>query len=563
MAGEKLVQSELRRESESLDSVDYLDDSRADKLDYAEKSGLNIDEQFLQYEELYQKSLVEQTFWTKMLDLEIPLNFENKKYFGYLIGAFASFGGFLSGVDQSIISGASLYMPDDLHLTDHDMSLVKSLMPLGGVLGAILLTPCAEKLGRKYTIIISCLFYTIGAILQCAAQSAKEMFAGRFLLGIGIGLESIIAAYVSECTEPSIRGNMVSLYQTNIAVGEVLGYAIAAIFLGVKGNWRYMLGSSLVFSTILFIGMFFLPESPRYHVHKGNIGKAYGIWKRLKDMSNIENKFEFMDMVETRHLEEEERELNPKAWIWLDIFKNPRDRRAITYAVIMIFLGQFTGINLIMYNLSSLLTAVGFDNKNLTFMSLVGGGSLMLGSIFAVTYMDTTGRRFWANVMLPGFFIGLILVGISYHIPMSNLPAVQGVYFPGIILYMFFFGPYSCLTWVIPSESFSNHLRSQCLTISTATLYLCAFIITYNFDKMQTLMTRTGLVLGFYGGIAVIGWVYQLLFMPETKGKTLEEIDDIFSKPTRLLVQENLKSVREGFDDIFHLRFKKLFTFNE
>jgi len=129
----------------------------------------------------------------------------------------------------------------------------------------------------------------------------------------------------------------------------------------------------------------------------------------------------------------------------------------------------------------------------------------------------------------------------------------------GLILYMGFFGSYACLTWVIPSEVFPTYLRSYGMTTSDANLFLCSFIVTYNFTRMIESMTTIGLTLGFYGGIAVVGWFYQILFMPETRNKSLEEIDELFSRPTSEIVRENIKSSTEMIRDLAHLRFRKVF----
>jgi hypothetical protein len=149
-------------------------------------------------------------------------------------------------------------------------------------------------------------------------------------------------------------------------------------------------------------------------------------------------------------------------------------------------------------------------------MSLVGGGALLIGTIPAIFLMETCGRRFWAIAMLPGFFVGLAMVGASYHI--TDFMSKEAVYLTGIILYNMFFGSYACLTWVIPSEVYPTYLRSYGMVTSDALLFLSSFIVTYNFTGMQDAFTPSGLALGFYGGIAVLGWFYQILFMPETKG---------------------------------------------
>ncbi|KAF3400168.1 Inositol transporter 1 [Penicillium rolfsii] len=489
------------------------------------------------------------------------LTLSNPALFTYLLVAFASMGGLLSGLDQSLISGANLYLPRDLHLSDSMNSLVNAGMPLGAVGGALILSPANEYLGRRMAIIVSCILYTIGAALEAGAIDFGMIFAGRFILGMGVGLEGgTVPVYVAECVPRKIRGNLVSLYQLNIALGEVLGYAVAAMFVSVPGNWRYILGSSLIFSTILLVGMLFMPESPRYLMHKNQEVAAYGVWKKIRGFNDLEAKDEFLGMRQAVTAESEE-QAKTKKYAWMDFFTEPRARRAIVYANIMIILGQLTGVNAVMYYMSTLMTNIGFDDKTSVFMSLIGGGSLLIGTIPAVMYMERFGRRYWANVMLPGFFVGLILVGVGYTIDYTKYPAAaQGVYLTGIILYMGFFGSYACLTWVVPSEVFPTYLRSYGMTTADANLFLCSFIVTYNFTRMMESMTRIGLTLGFYGGIAVVGWIYQIIFMPETKNKSLEEIDELFSKPTSVIVKQNLKQTSQVIKDLAHLRLRKVFS---
>ena len=183
------------------------------------------------------------------------ISFANPKHFTWLLVGFASMGGLLSGLDQSLISGANLFLPTDLNLNSQQNSLVNSGMPLGAVGGAFLLSPCNEYLGRRWSIIVACVLYTIGAALEAGSVNYSMIVAARVILGLGVGLEGgTVPVYVAETVERRLRGNMVSLYQFNIALGEVLGYAVAAMFVSVSGNWRYILGSSLFFSTIMLIG---------------------------------------------------------------------------------------------------------------------------------------------------------------------------------------------------------------------------------------------------------------------------------------------------------------------
>jgi sugar porter (SP) family MFS transporter len=450
-----------------------------------------------------------------------------------------------------------------LHLNTKQVSLVSSGVPLGAVGGALMLGPLNEAVGRRMAIVVSLVLYTIGAALEAGAIDFAMMVAGRVILGLGVGLEGgTVPVYVAESVSRKYRGNLVSLYQFMIALGEVFGYVIAAIFVNVKsGSWRYMLGSSLFFSTIMFVGIIFMPESPRFLMHKGRTTEAWHVWKQIRG-EDQEARTEFFVM---KHSVAEEIALQQqgkaaKRFVWLDFFTVPRARRAIIYANIMVFLGQFTGINAIQYYMATLMQQVGFDSKQSVFMSLVGGGSLLLGTIPAILYMEKFGRRFWACAMLPGFFIGLVIIGCSYLIPISNKAGSQGTYIAGLIIYEGFFGSYSCLTWVIPSEVYPTYLRSYGMETSDTTLFLCSFLVTYFFAQMQKAMSQIGLTLGFYGGIAVLGWFYQILFMPETKNKTLEEIDIIFSQPTSQLVKENLRSAMVTAGDVVSFRWGKVFS---
>jgi sugar porter (SP) family MFS transporter len=527
----------------------------ADAIDIAKNGGWEADALIKELEEEIQRQGDKKGFF----DIE----FANPKLFTIWLVIFASMGGLLSGLDQSLISGANLFLPVDLGLTEQQNSLVNSAMPLGAIAGALLISPCNEFFGRRWAILISCILYTIGGALCAGAMNFAMIVVARLILGAGVGLEGgTVPVYVAETVERKLRGNLVSLYQLNIALGEVLGYAVAAMFVSVPGNWRYILGSSLVFSTIMGIGMLYMPESPRFLLHKGRVLDAYKVWKRIRGIQSMEAREEFFIM--KVGMEQEQAEVaagsGSRSMPWLDFFTQPRARRAVVYANIMIFLGQFTGVNAIMYYMSTLMNQIGFSPLEANYMSLVGGGALLIGTIPAAFLMETCGRRFWATITLPGFFLGLIITGISYMpFIQDNQPAKLGVYFTGMIMYMLFFGCYATLTWVIPSESYPTYLRSYGMTTSSGFLFLCSFIITYNFRGMQDAMTKQGLSMGFFGGIALLGWFYQLLFMPETKGKTLEEIDLIFERPTRSIVAENIKNIKEVTSDLCHFRFKKVF----
>lgn len=555
---EKYSSSASHIEMEHISTKDVYEDPTQAKFDLENDIGnktsdllnksFNMQEEVAALDQLGSSYKKKQSFWGKLKSVEFEVDFENKNRMVIMLGAFAAFAGILSGIDQSIISGASIGMNKMLHLTKHQASLVSSLMPLGAVGGSILLTPLSETFGRKKALVMSCIFYTVGAIVCAAAGNHHEMYAGRFLIGVGVGIEGGgIGVYIAESVPSSVRGSLVSLYQFNIALGELFGYIVGVIFFDVKGGWRYMVGSSLVFSTILLIGLLFLPESPRWLMHKGRVGESWNVWKRLRDVKDDNNTVEFLELRQAAEKDRELRANESRFQSLFDLFLVPRNRRALVFSSTMIGLGQLTGINAIMYYMSTLMQQIGFDDKQSVAMSMVGGAALLLGTIPAILWMDRFGRRTWAMTIVI-FAVGLVLVGVGYRINIqTNLAAAEGVYLTGLILYNIAFGSYAALTWVLPSESFSLGTRSIGMTIASVLLYTFAFTVTYNFEKMQDAMSYTGLTLGFYGGIAlVIGIPYQLLCMPETKNRTLEEIDDIFAQPTTEIIRTNIAYLRKG-----------------
>ncbi|GJQ09899.1 hypothetical protein GpartN1_g1690.t1 [Galdieria partita] len=476
------------------------------------------------------------------------------KYYPFILGTLASMTGMLLGLDMSTISGANLFMPEDLELTTKQFSLVSSGAALGAIPGAILLTPINEWIGRKYALVVCCLIFTVGAILEAAAHSYRIMIAGRILVGVGIGLSSTAPVYVSESVKKEIRGKLVVLFQFNITVGEVIGYVVAAIFVNVPGNWGFMLGSSLLWSTLLLLFILFLPESPRWLMKKGKKMESYLVWKRIRSFDNEESITEFFEMENA--VSEEKRLAEARPFYWLDIVKVPRSARAFIVANTLAGIVQLDGINSVVYYIGVLFKELGFSAEKSVYMSLVGGGSLMLGTIPAILLLDKWGRRMVGIVPSIVVFFGCIIIGCSFLA--NNTKTYEGVYIWGLITYELFSGSFQSLPWLTFAEVYPTYLRSFGMTVADAFIYLSAFTVTYNFTGMRNAMTNTGLFVGFYGGISLFGVVFIILFLPELKGKTLEEVDAIFSQPLTEIARQNLDSSINTMRHIFSGRWKKV-----
>lgn len=479
--------------------------------------------------------------------------------FIWYLAALASVGGLLFGVDQSLISGAALYIPNDLNLDEHQMSMVVGFTPLGAMFGALILMPTNDIFGRKWAIIISSLIFTAGGILQAAAQNFGVMIAGRVVLGIALGLLSgTVPAYVSENCAVKWRGGLVSLYQVMVAFGVMCGYVIAAIFNSLPGNWRYVLGSSLLFSTILLVGMLTLPESTRWLMRRGRKLDSFHTWKHARGFETIEERREFFIMERTLLYEQE---MSQKRWVALDLITRPRCRRAVLIAVTFSLLcQQMSGVNSIEYYQASLVEQAGLSDQNAVYTSLVGGGVMFLSTIPAIYLMDRLGRRTLTLSLAPGVFAGLLITGFSFLPTQFGLRL--GIYFWGMITYTVFWSPgLGPGAYLFASEVYPTYLRSYGMSLASFCNWTGTFVTTYPFQQMSAAMTSTGVFAGFYCGIFTLGTILLMFFMPETKGLTLEQINEIFQRPTSKTMKENIQNMKQTWDDLIHFRFREIWKF--
>lgn len=484
---------------------------------------------------------------------------KNPNLFIWVLAVLASVSGFLFGIDQSLISGASIYLPSDLNLNASQTSMVVGFTPLGAIFGALMIMPVNEVIGRKYTIIISALLFTVGAILEAAAMSFAVMLPGRIILGSALGLTSgTVPAYVAENCAIKWRGGLVALYQCMVAFGVMCGYITAAIFAGVEGNWRWMLGSSVLYSTILFFGMLLMPESSRWLMQKGRKLDAFLVWKTARGFETLEERKEFFVMERVILYE---KDMAKGRWVALDLIQRPRCRRALAIAVSYQFLGQqLSGINSIEYYQASLMEATGLSPLNAVYTSLIGGGAMFLSTIPVILLIDRLGRRTMALTFIPGVCVGLFITGFSFLA--TNLGARLGVYLTGMILFTAFWslavgaGP-----WVVASEVYPSYLRSYGVSIAAVSDWTGTFLTTYPFQQMSVAMTATGVFAGFYCGLTVLIGVILLLFMPETKNLSLEAINQVFEMPASQVMRMNLDNLKVTWSDLKHFRFKKVWEY--
>eukprot|EP00871_Galdieria_phlegrea_P001393 jgi/Galph1/2254/GphlegSOOS_G941.1 len=467
------------------------------------------------------------------------------KNFAVMVGVLSSIGAVLYGLDVSLISGVLLFVVSDLSLTSNQTSLVSSGMALGAIGGGFAGIFLVEVTGRKRSILIACVLYTVGALMEALAPSFGVLISGRLVLGLGVGIEyDAIPLYISESSPKNRRGDLVALFQLMAFFGVMLGYVVDAIFANVSGSWRWMFGSSIVFSVAYFLLMLVFPESPRWLMKRGRERDALRNWKYMRGFEP-EERAEYVTMVQ---IVREQNEASRKRFIWLDFIRVPEIRYAVIYAVSMIIMQQFSGVNSIEYYLGTLYEDIGMSSLDSVYMSLINGGCLFLSTLPAVFLMDKVGRRPLVLLLAPFTAIGLVIAGSSSYI--KHKTAHVAVYTLGMVIYDLFWGSaLGAVPIAVNSEVYPQYIRTQGMSVAVIATFVGTFVTTYTFSRMVSSMTELGTLFGFYGGITLVGWFLCIFFMPETKDLTLEQIRQVFLQGSLNIAKENVRQMKQQFSE--------------
>ncbi|GJD06430.1 Inositol transporter 1 [Galdieria sulphuraria] len=326
------------------------------------------------------------------------------------------------------------------------------------------------------------------------------------------------------------------------------------------GGLLFGLDQSLISGAELYIPSDLNIDSSRMSMITGfmALGAIFGalcVYPVNELLETFEEKQEFFRM-ETLVLEE--LEASKTRWILLDFIRRPRCRRAVVYAILLqLVVQQFSGINSVLYYMGPLMERTGLSAQDAVYTSLIGGGTMFLSTIPAIYFMDRLGRRPVLLTLIPGVSVGLFIVGFSFKA--TNVKVEEGVYILGVVIYEFFWG--SCLgptPWVVASEIYPTYLRSTGVSINALCNWLGTFTTTYAFNDMLDALTPTGTFVGLYNGVVIFGGIYLLFFMPETKNLTLEEMDELFERPTKDIVHENWENTKQVWRDLAHFRFREV-----
>ena len=431
--------------------------------------------------------------------------------FVYVAASFAALGGLLFGYDTGVISGALIFIKSEFGLTTLAEEIVVSGVLLGATLGAIVGGKAADLFGRRRVLLVTAAIFGIGALASAVAPSPSVLIVSRVVLGLAIGLASTnVPVYLSEVAPPHARGWVVSLFQLAVTVGIVVAYLTDYAFAGVEG-WRWMLGLAVAPALVFGIGMFFLPETPRWLVRRGQHEVAHRVLVRIRELPDVnieieEIKASLAQQAESGH--------------WTDLLRRQvRPALGLGLAVFQ----QITGINTVIYYAPRILQTAGLNSASGAILATVGVGVVNVGmTILAMFLVDRAGRRPLLLVGIAGMIITLGVLGLSFRYPSGQLAWIAVICLMGYVAsFAISLGP---IFWLLIAEIYPLKIRG--LAEGTAATFNWASNLVVSLTFL-TLVEKLGASSTFflYALASVASWIFAYYFVPETKGRTLEQIE--------------------------------------
>ena len=449
----------------------------------------------------------------------------DKRRFVNIAAAITATGGLLFGYDTGVISGALLFIRQDFApLSPFVEGIIVSTLLVGAVVGALSGGPLSDRVGRRPTALLAAVIFGLGALAVALAPSVAFIIFGRFLLGLGVGLASmIVPLYIAEIAPAERRGALVSLNQLMITIGILLSYIVGVIFTPIEG-WRYMFGVALIPALILGIGMFMLPESPRWLFEHGQIAKARTVLSRSRSPEEVDQ--EFREMEEIKELEEEQARVSYKELL------APYVRPALIIGIGLAIFQQITGINTVIYYAPTILQNVGFSEGGAIAATAVGVGLVNVGfTILAVRIIDRAGRRPLLIIGLIGMIISLALLGLVFALGATSGAAgllatvCLGLYIASFAISL---GP---VFWLMISEIYPLRIRGTAMSVASISNWGSNWLVALTFPVLLATFGGAG-SFWLFAGLGIVAWFFVYFRVPETKGRSLEEIEASFRGTT-------------------------------
>ena len=440
------------------------------------------------------------------------------------ISAIAAIGGLLFGYDTGVISGALLYIKDDLHAGTQAQQWIVSTLLLGAILGAVLSGYLADRISRKYTKVISGIVYVIGALGCAFAVNVPMLIGFRFVLGLSVGTASFVAPlYISEVSPPRIRGGLVSFNQLAITSGILLSYLVNFAFKDAANNWRWMLGVAVIPGAALAIGMLTVPHTPRWLMEQHREDDARGVLQKLREGDGKDSDVDGeIDEIKDAAKSERSSKLG-------DLFHG-RLRPLLWIGLGLAIFQQFVGINTVIYYAPTILADTGLTKSASITQTVFVGVTNVVFTVVAVLLLDRVGRRKLLLTGTVGLTIALAVLGVYFT--SSTLQQQAGwLALVALLLYIASFaiglGP---VFWLMISEIYPTGVRSKAMSVATVANWAANFVVAVTFLSLGQAITRQGTFF-LYTGIGVVAFLFFLSRVPETSNRSLEDIQQELTGP--------------------------------
>ena len=436
--------------------------------------------------------------------------------FVYLAAIFAALGGLLFGYDTGVISGAELFFRNEFTLSTFALEVIVSGVLAGAAIGALIGGRLADLFGRRKLLIATATIFAVGAILCAFAPSAMVLVVGRIIVGFGIGLSSSgVPVYISEVAPADARGWQVSLFQLAITVGILLAYLVDYALAGIQG-WRWMFGLAVIPAAIFGGGMIFLPESPRWLLRRGNRESARRMLARIRATPDVDAELQEIEQSIT---------VAPESGRFSDLLI-PSLRPALIVGIGLAIFQQITGINTVIYYAPLIIQTAGISSASGAILATAGIGAVnVIMTIVSMWLIDRKGRRPLLLTGIAGMTITLGLLGFVFRVSQQS----TGMAWLAVISMMAYVGSFAIslgpIFWLLISEIYPLKIRNSAEGLAATFNWGSNLLITLTF---LTLVDKLGpsRTFWFYGLCAVGAGLFSYYYVPETKGRTLEEIEN-------------------------------------
>ncbi|EPQ29075.1 uncharacterized protein PFL1_03364 [Pseudozyma flocculosa PF-1] len=479
----------------------------------------------------------------------------------WILAFCAALSGSIFGYDTGYISSVLVNIGDDLGrtLSSFDKELITSATALGALIGALGAGLLGDWLGRKAVIAIANVIFIAGAIIQAACHGLWVMIVGRLVVGLGVGIASmIVPLWIGELAPTHIRGRLVTVNVVFITLGQVIAYGVGAGFEKISGGWRYTVAGGAIPAIVQLISMLWLPESPRFDIRKGRVEKVARTFQRIFPHATYEEcllKAEVISAnVEAARQQGSSVSLYQRLRNMLVVGSN---RRPLLVACGLQALQQLCGFNTLMYYSATIFAAIGFSNP--TAVSLIVSVTNFLATLVALKYIDIIGRRRIMLWTVPGMVLGLTFAAVCFHfLTMHTNNELDGAKYAGfvypkswsillILAMIFYVASYGLGVGNVPwqqGELFGIESRAIGTSLATATNWGSNLLIGATYLSLMSAITPAG-AFGFYAGLCALGWVACIFGFPDTRRLSLEEVQSIFNDSWGIKAAEELRAKKD------------------